>query len=84
MIEDVGLHSGAERDHFVRIQIAVGRPAEQLADQPPDQRNARRAADQHDFVDLRRLQPRIGERLAARLERALDDRPNQPIRTPLA
>ena len=53
--------------------------AEQLADQPADQRNARRAADQHDFVDLRRLEAGVGERLAARLERALDERPDQRL-----
>ena len=75
--EDVGLHGGAERDDLVGVQLAVRRPAEQLADQAPDERDARRAADQDDLVDLRRLEARVGERLPARLERAIDDRTNQ-------
>ena len=86
--ENVGLHGGAERDDLVRIQLAVRRPAEQLADQPAHERNAGRAADQHDFVDLRGLQAGVRERLPARLERALDDRPDQRLelgaREPLA
>ena len=56
--QDVGLHRGAERDDFVGVQLAVRRPAEQLADQAADQRNPRRSADQHDFVDLRRARGR--------------------------
>ncbi len=71
--QDVGLHGGAERDDLVGVQLAVRRPAEQLADQPADERDARRAADQHDLVDLRRLEPGVGQRLAAR-RRACDRR----------
>ena len=43
--EDVGLHRGAERDHLVGVQLAVRRPAEQLARPAANQRNARRSAD---------------------------------------
>ena len=38
-----------------------------------DQRDAGRAADKPDLVDLRRVELRVGERLAAGLERAVDD-----------
>ena len=48
-------------------------------DQAAHQRDARRPADQHDLVDLRRLEARVGERLAARPERALDDRPDERL-----
>ena len=86
--QDVGLHGGAERDDLVGVQLAVRRPAEQLADQATDERDARRAADEHDLVDLRRAELGVGERLTARLERAVDDRPDERVelraRDPLA
>ena len=53
------------------------RPAEQARHGPADERNPRRSADQHDLVDLRRLETRVGERLAARRQRAVHDRLNQ-------
>ncbi len=52
------------------------RLAEQLFDFPPHERDARRTADEHDLVDLGRLQLRVGKRLAHGAERALDDRRN--------
>ena len=63
LIEDVGLHGGAERDDFVRIEIAVRRAPEQLGDEPAHERHARRAADEHHFVDVARLETRVAERL---------------------
>jgi hypothetical protein len=77
--EDVGLHGGAERHHFVRIQLAVRAAAEQLFDFAAHQRNPGRPADQDDFVDLRRLESGVGQRLTAWPERALDDRCNQRL-----
>ena len=43
------------------------------------ERDARRAADQHGFVDVLRLEAGVGERLAARVQRAVDERPDQPL-----
>ena len=77
--EDVGLHGGAERDDLVGIQFAVRRPAEQLADQAPHERNPGRAADQDDFVNLRRLEAGIDDGLPARRERAIDNRTDQRL-----
>src|SRR5205807_1052434 len=51
--------------------------AEELADEPLHERNTRRASDEDDFIDLRGLEARVGDRLAARLERAVDNRTNQ-------
>ena len=46
---------------------------------PAHERNARRAADQDDLVDLRRLEAGVGQRLPARRQRALDDRRDQRL-----
>ena len=47
-----GLHRGAERDHFIRIQLGVRLGAEQFFDRRAHQRDARRSAHHHHFVDL--------------------------------
>jgi hypothetical protein len=46
---------------------------------PParEPRNARRSADQHDFIDLFRRKVRIFQRLLAGADGAVDDRLNQ-------
>ncbi len=77
--EDVGLHRGAERNHFVRIEIAVRLPAEEICDQTADERNPGRSADQDHLVDLRQLQPGVGQGLTARLERPVDHRPDRHL-----
>jgi hypothetical protein len=77
--EDVGLYAGAQRHHFIRIQLAVRAAAEQFFDLAAHERYSRRAADQDDLVDLRRLEASIGERLTARAEGAFDDRRNQRL-----
>src|SRR5207253_7623390 len=64
---------------FVGIELRMRSAAEQLADQATDQRNACRAADHDDFVDLGRLQVGVGKRLAARLERPVDNWPDQRL-----
>ena len=46
------LHRRAQRDHFVRIQLGVRLGAEQTFDRRAHQRNARRSAHHHHFVDL--------------------------------
>ena len=50
--ERVRLDRRAERDDFVRIEIGERRLAEELGDRAPDLRHARRAADQHDALDV--------------------------------
>ena len=52
--ENVGLHGGAERDDFVGIQLGVRLAAEKFLDGAADQRSARGAADEDDFVDVAR------------------------------
>ena len=56
--QDVGLDRRAQGHDLVRIELAVGRPAEQLLHPPPHQRHPRRAAHQHHLVDLRRRRAR--------------------------
>ena len=55
--ERVGLDRRAERDHLVGIEIGQRRLAEELGDRAPHLRHARRAADQHDAIDVARLEP---------------------------
>ncbi len=51
--------------------------AEEVLHDFADARHAGHPADQHDIVDVRSLQASIGQRLAARLQRALDQVGNQ-------
>ena len=67
------LHRRAQRNHFIRIQIGVRSPPEQILYQLPYFRNSRRAPDQHDFINLRRLQASIFQRLLARTHGAVND-----------
>ena len=60
------LHGRAQRDDLVGVELAVRRLAEELLHAPPHQRHARRAADQHDLVDVGRRQAGVGERHAGR------------------
>ena len=62
MLENVGLHRGAQRDHFVGIQFGVRLAAEIVLHGVADQRRARGAADQNDFVDFCGRQMRVGQR----------------------
>ena len=64
--EDAGLHRGAERHHFVRIELGMGLRAEQRFDGLAHQRDARRAAHQHHFVDLLEGDARILDALRGR------------------
>ena len=51
------LNRGADRDDFVRVHALVRLLAEQVLDDRLHARNARRAADEHDFVDLAGVDP---------------------------
>ena len=75
--ENVGLHGRAEGDDFIGIQIGVRFALEQFFDQRANFGNARGAADEHDFVDLFRLQAGIFQRLLAGADGAIDDGLNQ-------
>ena len=52
---------------------------EQLANETTHERNTRRAANENHFVHVARLETRVTQSLAARHERALDDRPNHAL-----
>ena len=72
--QDLGLHRRAERHDFVGIELAMRRLAEELLNALPHERHARRAADQHDLVDLTRGEPRVIERHTAGAERGVHQR----------
>src|SRR2546422_1544485 len=61
LVEDVGLDSGAERDDFVGIQFDVRFTVEKLLDGAADERRARGAADEDDFIDVGRFELSVGE-----------------------
>ena len=68
--ENVGLHGGAERDDFVRIQfdvrlLAARSEMEEIVDELANGGNARGSADQDDFIDLLGRDAGIGESLFA-------------------
>src|SRR5580765_2851073 len=80
MPSDSGVTSSSSisRLPVTRMSACTAAP-EQLFDLAAHERNARRAADQDDLVDLRRLEAGISQRLAARAEGAFDDRRNQRL-----
>jgi hypothetical protein len=56
--EHARLHGRADRDHLVRVHALVRLLAEELLDDLLHARDARRAADEHDLVDVLRVRPR--------------------------
>ena len=68
--EHRALDGGAQRHHLVRIDALVRVLAEDLLGHGLHSGHARRTADEHNLVNLRRLQPRVLERLDARIFRA--------------
>ena len=68
--ELVRLDRGAERDDFVGIEVGQGLAAEELGDRAADLRHARGPADQHDALQIVRLEPRVAQRLAHRRDGA--------------
>ncbi len=68
------LHGCAQGDHLVRVQGGVRLGAEDLRQPAADVGHPRRAADEHDLVDLFGRQVRVAQRLAARVDRPLDVR----------
>jgi hypothetical protein len=61
--EHAALRRRADRDDFVGVHALVRFLAEELAHHLLDLRHARRAADQHDLVDLLRVHARVRQRL---------------------
>src|SRR5262245_39064939 len=55
------------------------RALEQLFDDAANERNAGRAANEDDLVDVLRAETGVRERLAARFERAIDELTNHPV-----
>ena len=55
--QNIGLHRRTQRDNFIGIQLdvrllAARREMEEIVDQLAHRGNARRAANQHDFINL--------------------------------
>ena len=70
--EHRALNRRADGDDFVRVHRSVRLLAEVSLDHFLNLRNARRAADENDLVDVLRVEAGVLERLLHRLERALD------------
>ncbi len=76
-LEDIGLNGGAQRDDFVGIQLRVRLAAEKFLHRAADERRARGAAHQDDFLDVGRLEPGIGKSLLHGSHGAVDNGPNE-------
>jgi hypothetical protein len=70
--EHAGLDRRADGDDLVRVHAAVGILAEEALHELLHLRDADRAADQHDLVDVARRDTRVLAGRPHRLERALD------------
>ena len=70
--QHAALYGGAHGHHFIGIHALVGYLAEEIFDGLLHERLAGRSAHQNDFVDVLYGEFRIGQRLAARLDGALD------------
>ena len=72
-MQNAGLNGGADGDDLIRVDALVRLLAEELLHDFLDLRHARHAADQNDFADFSGGEAGILERLAARLDGALDE-----------
>ena len=71
-LEDAGLDRGADGDDLVRVDALVRVLADQLLDLLLHGRHAGHAADEHDVVDPRGVEARVGERLLRRADGPLE------------
>ena len=71
-LEHAALDGRADGDDLVRVDALVRLLAEQLLDLLLHGRHAGHAADEDDVVDLRGVEPRVGERLLGRADGARD------------
>ena len=78
-IKNIGLDSCAERDDFIGVQLGVWLAAEKFLHSAPNERRARGATDEHDFVHVRGLKPRVGKRLLDRAHGAVNDRADERL-----
>ena len=78
--ENVRLYRRPQSDHFIGIQVRMGLAPEHFFHQRANFWNARRTTDQHDFVDLFRLEIRIFQRLLAGADGAVDDGVNELLK----
>ena len=72
-LQHAGLDRRADRDDFVRVDALVRLLAEELLHDLLHLGHAGHAADEDDLVDLARRQAGVLQRLAAGLDRALDE-----------
>ncbi len=72
--EHARLNGGADGDHLVGVDPAVGLLAEELGDHLLHHRDAGRTADQNHLVDILGLETGILEGLTAGLQRPIDQR----------
>jgi hypothetical protein len=72
--QDVGLHRGAHRHHLVGVQFRVRFAFEIHFHATTDVRDARRAADEDDFIHVLHVQLRVAQRRPALVQRAVDER----------
>ncbi len=78
-LQHARLNGRADRDHLVGIDALVRLLAKELFDDFLDLGHARHAADQDHLVDLGRRQASVLQRLAAGLDRALDEVVDQSL-----
>src|SRR6266480_2801806 len=79
LVEDIGLHGGPERHDFIGIQLGVRLAIEKLLHGAVDQRRARGATDEDDFVHVRGLELRVRERLLDGPHGAVNHRANEGV-----
>ncbi len=77
--EHAALDRRADRDDFVRVHALVRLLREVFLHDLLHAGHARRSADEHDFIDVRRLEARVRERLLQRLDGALHERLDQRL-----
>src|SRR5437899_3530502 len=79
LIENAGLRGGAQRHDLIGIQFDVRLAAEKFLDGAADQRSARGAAHENDFVHVGGLELRVGESLLDGAHGAVDDGSNKGV-----
>ena len=67
------LHGSSQGDDFVGVQVCVRGALEEILDQRANLGNAGGAADQHDFVNLLRLELGVFQGLFAGSDGAIQD-----------
>src|SRR5229473_7217380 len=81
MVQNVGLHGRAKRHNLIGIQLRVRLAVEVFLHRAANQRRARCAAYQNDFLNFAGLQLRVRERLPDWAHGAIDDRANQRFKS---